>query len=80
MSRNPAPAILLAGSMTIASDSRSLTLELNPPLIRLEERAVREPLDLDADEFRYRVLSDGTIAPLRDGVRNCSTAHSRRRR
>jgi hypothetical protein len=66
--------------MTITSDSRPLTLDLNPPAIRLEHRARREPLDLDAEVFRYRVLGDGTIAPLRDGVRNCSSVHPRRHR
>ena len=36
------------------------------PALRLEVRRRREPLDLNAGVFHYRICRDGSIQPLRE--------------
>ena len=81
MPRNHAPALLLAGSIDSASiETPDLVAGLTPPAIRFEHRTYRAPHDLSAEVFRYRVLPEGSIAPLRDEARHCfARAHRRHR-
>src|SRR5207249_3055241 len=57
--------ILECGGRT--PDRIALVRERDP--IRLIIRALRAPLDLDADVFRYRVYADGTIVAINEPPR-----------
>jgi hypothetical protein len=70
--------MLLTGSIMTAVPQKRVTSE--PPSIRAELRGSRAPLDLEAPEFRYRVLGSGEIVPIRDLVRLCTSEHHRHRR
>lgn len=72
----PARAAVLAGALTNTSlDPADVLERLTVPAALRQIRAVRTPLDLSASEFRYRVLPDRTVTPLRDRVRHCGSRH-----
>jgi hypothetical protein len=78
MKSDHVPALLLTGSIIIAEPRARGASE--PPAIRFELRGSRAPLDLEASEFRYRILDSGEIVPIRNLVRLCTSEHPGRRR
>ena len=63
---------LLASVITSAVLEPTSRHRRQAPAIRIELRRHREPLDLNADVFRYRHCVDGSIQPLREvAVRFC---------
>ncbi len=68
-----ARAAILAGAMTFEPAPLDL-FEIRVPAIRRVVDRIEPPLDLTVIPFRYRVMSDGSVDPLR---RKCH--HARRR-
>jgi len=58
--------VLLAGAITSAVIEPTSRHLRQAPALRIELRRRREPLDLDADVFRYRLCADSSIQPLRE--------------
>ena len=58
--------VLLAGALSAAVIQPTLRHLRQASALRMEIRRRREPLDLEADVFRYRLCVDGSIQPLRE--------------
>jgi hypothetical protein len=64
--------VLLAGAISSAVIEPTPRHLRQAPALRIELRRRREPLDLDAEVFQYRICVDGSIQPMREvAVRFC---------
>ncbi|HVS30894.1 MAG TPA: hypothetical protein VMS98_05515 [Thermoanaerobaculia bacterium] len=67
-SANDARAVVLAGAITSATVQPTAFHLRTSPALRHELRRRREPLDLDANPFRYLISRDGELQPVREVV------------
>lgn len=76
--RSSAQTVVFAGSMTMPPAPERFELR-TPPAVFQMVRHLREPLELDADVFIYRVLPDRQIVPINPHLRAriCRRRHRR---
>ena len=76
MADTTAAATLLTSALSMTLDPLEITERLRVAPIVETTRGHRGPLDLDAQIFRYRILSNGRIVVVPAHGRACWSAHA----